>query len=138
VSASHWSDQYIGIPYTPRGCARDGTDCWGLVRLVYSEILKIDLPDFDISYVTEADNARIADLVAEQKRVGEWVAINPDGVHEFDLLIIRWRALETHVAIVYGRSLMLHAMSGHDSHKARIGEWRGRVACAYRHWTRAS
>ena len=41
-------NQYVGLPYKPRGIDRNGLDCWGLVRLVLDEQFNIKIPE--ISY----------------------------------------------------------------------------------------
>jgi len=42
---SHWTRNYVGLPYCPGGRDRGGIDCWGLVRLFYQEELDIPLPE---------------------------------------------------------------------------------------------
>jgi cell wall-associated NlpC family hydrolase len=37
--------KYLGIPYKNKGRDIIGLDCWGLVMMIYRDILKIDLPD---------------------------------------------------------------------------------------------
>lgn len=51
----HWAAGYIGIPYVRGGEARDGADCWGLVRLVLREQCGLDMPAISVG---EAVNAR--------------------------------------------------------------------------------
>ncbi len=42
-----WAGAYVGIPYVTGGRAREGCDCWGLVRLVYADVLRVALPEYD-------------------------------------------------------------------------------------------
>lgn len=92
---SHWSSFYIGRPW-----GRGGLTCWGLARQVYADELGIELPRFG------------AEL---------WREIEPAEAREFDLVLFRCRGLETHVGLVAGRGLMLHAAKGAGSRIERTG-----------------
>lgn len=54
-----WLAEYIGIPFIPNGRTRDGCDCYGLVRLVFSEQLNRQLPLLDNSYTTRDEEERL-------------------------------------------------------------------------------
>ncbi len=59
-------DNFIGLSYLDKGRDRNGLDCWGLVRLVYSELLNIELPCYSQSYSTASDARAIAELIAAE------------------------------------------------------------------------
>lgn len=40
----HWAAQYIGKPYEEGARGPDTFDCWGLLRAVYTDRYKIELP----------------------------------------------------------------------------------------------
>lgn len=39
--------RFVGLPYAPGGRGPEAFDCWGLARLVYSELLGLSLPALD-------------------------------------------------------------------------------------------
>lgn len=39
--------KYIGIPFVDKGCEIDGSDCYGIIRLIYKHELDIDIPVFN-------------------------------------------------------------------------------------------
>lgn len=41
-----WLNDYVGIPYQLNGRTRAGTDCWGLLVLVWREQRRQELPDW--------------------------------------------------------------------------------------------
>ena len=49
-----WANDYVGIPWRWRGRSRRfGVDCYGVVRLVYAEKCRINLPEHQ--YLSTAD-----------------------------------------------------------------------------------
>lgn len=42
----HWSAIYIGLKYEIGARGPDKVDCWGLLRLIYSDIYGIQLPEY--------------------------------------------------------------------------------------------
>jgi cell wall-associated NlpC family hydrolase len=59
---------YLLIPFVDRGRSRAGVDCWGLVWLVYREMLGIELPSYRSDYPDVDAHAWLAELVRDQKR----------------------------------------------------------------------
>jgi len=125
-------DNYVGIPYQAGGRDHGGIDCWGLVRLVYSERLGIDLPTYDGIFAGKEDAHSAGAVMATESRkwqqVQEW--------RPFDVLLLRvGAAIPTHVAVYLGNNLMLHALDGADSTIERTDsiKWRKRITGAYRH-----
>src|SRR5512134_1374594 len=58
-----WAGAYVGIPYLDHGAARSGCDCWGLVRLIYRERTRIELPSYAGDYAGEADSEGVGRCV---------------------------------------------------------------------------
>jgi cell wall-associated NlpC family hydrolase len=131
----HWSAGFIGIPWRERGRCRQGVDCWGLLRLVYSEVLCIELPSYAEGYITIAERAEIAALLAGNAVLPPWGAVPTGAIAPFDVLLFRRAGLESHVSVVVDVGLMLHIVPGTESFIERYdcGRWRPRLIGAFHH-----
>jgi cell wall-associated NlpC family hydrolase len=101
-----WTDDYIGIKYIKDGRSRSGTDCWGLVSMIYKECLNIELPDYsgilkDQSAASLREVTRIRKLEQEK-----WIRLAKPQL--FDLILIR--AGLFHVGVVASKKLMIHTI----------------------------
>lgn len=127
------------------GRSREGTDCWGLVCLVYAGELGLELPSYADRYTSAAELAEVNELIRQE---GKWpwapVALNewPDfqqrvrqDIKEFDLLVLRRGACEGHIGISIGNGFMLHVSEGLDScvESFMRGPWSHRLTGAYRY-----
>ncbi len=106
---------YIGLPYEDKGRIREGIDCWGLVRLIYQEQLKIELPSYSENYVSSVDRQSVNKLVEEASI--PWLEISKGKERQFDVLLIKHVGFSRHVGIVISpsRGLMIHIVSGETS-----------------------
>ena len=105
-----WQNKYIGIPYKEKGRDLTGIDCWGLLRLVYSEEFDIELPSF-VSEYTENDTLSIQELVAQCKEGWEVLDKPTPGC----LVLFRVLGTESHVGVAVSDTYFLHARQGQDS-----------------------
>lgn len=103
-------EKYIGIPYAEKGRDENGTDCWGLVRLVYKNELNIDLPSFTADYDT-TDGERLEELFAQYKEGWE----STDNPEVGDAVIFRIFGYESHIGICIGDNKFLHVREGRDA-----------------------
>ena len=103
------TNKYVGIPYKANGRDETGLDCWGLVRLVYSEEFNINLPSFSTDY-TISDNARIEELI-DQYREGWKEESTPE---EGSVVLFRILGTETHVGIAVSNTHFIHVREGSD------------------------
>ncbi len=129
------ANDYVGIPYAPRGRTRAGLDCWGLVRLVYREQFGIDLPAGDAGY-DPANGAHVARLFDGPAR-DEWHEV-PDPMPG-DVVLLRVLGYPSHIGIVLDAGRMLHARERHAVVIERLdaGAWKHRIVGFYRHAGRA-
>lgn len=129
--------QYIGIPFLDHGRDREGCDCWGLCKLVYKEVLGVDLPDLGDSYSEAYARGEVDTTVAAT--VGqEW---NEDVTTQpwkpLDVMIFTRAGVECHVGLYVRPGEMLHVIEGtaaayerYDTMKwkrrlSRVVRWRG-------------
>ena len=131
----HWSADYIGIEWRARGAGHDGVDCYGLVRLVYREILGVSIPAYDELYATAEELEEIAAIIAGARDLPRWSRVDAGQEKEFDVAIFRQAGVESHVGMVISRGMMLHASSGRESEIVRYseGKWFPRLVGFFRH-----
>lgn len=127
-----WWNKYIGIPFEEKGRTALGTDCWGLVKLVYKIEREIDLPGFEACYDHTNDAARI-EAQLEQEWSYNWQ--HPEEPQPFDIIILRRRGVPMHVGIVTRPGFMLHCERGMDTvHEQYTGmRWKGNIVGFARH-----
>jgi len=132
---SHWSQQFVGLPWRPGGRDKSGVDCYGLIALAYRHVARIELDPLNGLYATAEEREDIAAIVAGEAARGPWVII-PEGLErELDVLLFRCAGLQSHAGVAAGRGLMLHATAGQPSGivRYRDGKWRPRFCGAFRH-----
>lgn len=117
MRAPAWCQSYIGTPY-------ERADCWQLVRQVYHQELKIDLPAI---VAPDGDDARRQAIL--DNRGEEWTQIPAGSEEEFDVAELalpvreddRWRFMLLHLGIVVCRGLLLHTLPPNGAHVRRYG-----------------
>lgn len=134
----HWSTDFIGLPYVEFGRDRRGVDCWGLAKLVYAEILGIELPSY-IERYTSPEERRELDALIHSVADGETWA-RPVRATTFDIVVFRRGHMEAHVGIVVSPGLMLHTSAGDHSRLEHYGSgrWAHRLTGVYRYFEAAS
>ncbi len=131
TSPREWTRAYVGIPYADKGRDRDGVDCWGLVRLVYAELMGIELPSHADGYVTAAEAADVARAIRGNMR--PWSSVTRP--HALDVALMRIAGSEAHVGLVSAPGWMLHVHATIDVALERTDTlvWRRRIVGYYRH-----
>ena len=126
-----WPEAYVGLPYADKGRDRDGVDCWGLVRLVYAELMAIELPSHTQGYVSASELADVTRAIRGHMR--PWAPVARP--HPLDVVLLRLAGSPAHVGLIVGGGFMLHVHAGIDTALERIDTlvWRRRIVGYYRH-----
>lgn len=98
--------EFVGIPYVLGGRSRAGADCWGLVRLVYAELLGIELEDY--AYTSRRDAGVLIDTHRHA-----WLELTAP--LPFAVAVLRNGRAPMHCGVVVDAERMLHTTSGGES-----------------------
>ncbi len=100
-----WWARYIGVPFEDGGRGPASFDCWGLVRAVYAEILRVDLPSY--GEISARDLARVARAMRDEEDES-WVQVSDP--REFDVVKMRSGrgGAVVHVGVMVDSSRLLH------------------------------
>ncbi len=133
-------NDFIGVPYVDHGRSHDGVDCWGLVHLVYDELLGIRLPDYRAFYGSANDQAEVSALLgmaaAGQIAGASWRPVPRGDWKPLDVVLIRMGRYASHVGILAGGGLFLHCLKGRAAVLEAVDSfhWGSAIKGAYR-WT---
>jgi cell wall-associated NlpC family hydrolase len=108
-----WARGYAGIPYRDGGRDRTGCDCWGLIRLVYAEVLGAALPDY--TYATAEDRAEVLGLIdGDRRRL--WREVPQAEAVAGDVALLRYAdGTPGHMGVMVDAKTMLHVHRGIDA-----------------------
>jgi len=126
-------DRYVGLPFLDHGRSLVGLDCWGLVCLVYRELRGIELPSYAADYVSAADRAEIAALIAGE--LAPWQEVPAGEEMRFDGVLMREGKFPRHVGLVTQPGKLLHVDRGETSRiePYRFGFLSHRIVKFYRY-----
>jgi cell wall-associated NlpC family hydrolase len=129
-------NKYIGRPYLLHGRDMDvGVDCYGLVILVYKDILGVDLPDW------QADSDSIKGMVTALERelrgqIDREYAIEKETPDDMDIITVSRHGRPHHMG-VYVSGGVLHANQANEAvvfdpwdrftkqyNEVRVWQWR--------------
>jgi cell wall-associated NlpC family hydrolase len=123
--------EYVGIPFKKHGRDRDGLDCWGLFRMIYSEQLGITLPSYENEYNDPLNRVAVSNVVS--RKVHQWDRIKDEAIG--DGILLRIVGHPMHVGIVISEKYMIHCLPNIgvciEDYKSRI--WRKRIIGFYRY-----
>lgn len=128
-----WWNDYVGIPFKWHGYDRSGVSCWGLVRLVQSEVFGKRLPRHDEDETQVMGGTGCPDpYFREGRPIAASEARSGDIVHLWG--ITNGRRTPTHCGVITEPGYVLHAEDGVGSCISRMQDPRffRRVIGVYR------
>lgn len=130
-----WSRDYVGLPHQRAGRARAGVDCYGLLWLIYRDVLGIALASYAGETLDSCEKEEIAALITCGCAVSPWQQVAFGAERTFDMAIFRRGALQSHVGLVTAPGRVLHIVDGGESHVVSFasGPWQTRLCGIYRH-----
>lgn len=93
--------KFLGIPYKKRGRDYKGADCYGLVYLFYKDYLDIELPLFDLPYMSLKQQSN---CIEECK--GQFLQVTTP--KKYDIILIKRGNYRLHVGIYIDKHKILH------------------------------
>lgn len=150
-----WVDDYVGIPFADEGSSRDGSNCYGLVRLVLRERARIEPPVYGAISAKAVFAA--ARAFSRAKMLSPWQAVDVRGPDEpsdvflrqarpriagLDLVLMtrrsrtaRFAEVDGHIGIMATPQIMLHVEESCDAVAIPLHEpsVRERIIGIYRH-----
>lgn len=125
------TNKYIGIPYKNKGRNSTGSDCWGLVRLVYKSEYGIELLSFSNDYISSEEGEKVKEVVQKGKDLFE--AVEKDNPEYGDIIVFNMKGNPCHVGIYVGDQKVLHVLRGTECLVERLSSHRlkGRVEGYY-------
>ena len=97
-----WAEKYVGIIFVDHGRTVQGTDCWGLVRLVLKEQCGVDVPSYGEISATEL--LMVTKTISQEANREPWHTVKIPKA--FDVALMRGRPL--HVGIMISDKQILH------------------------------
>ena len=107
---------FIGIPYVDKGCSMVGADCYGLARMITSEIYNKKMPPLNHDYESAFDFDEMAQAVTRTKQ--EYFKL--DTAEEGCIVLLKVKGIECHIGTVISGNSFIHTLGGHDSCLERL------------------
>lgn len=130
-----WLNRYVGLPFASRGRTAEGVDCWGLVRLIYTQVLGIELPSY--GEISAHDLVRVSREISDGKDGEVWAEVGKDALKAFDVVVMRYHGTRRigHVGVAVDASTMIHVEEASAAVVVPLAHFtiRERIACFRRH-----
>lgn len=123
--------RYIGLPYKHQGRTCEGLDCWGLIKLVYKEMLNTELWDIGETY-PEDWSWEGKDLFMENYQK-QWERVQDPTA--FDVVLINSsKGIANHAGVMINDRTFIHCIKA-GVVVSRITDkiWKRRIAGYYRY-----
>ena len=123
---------FIGIPYLERGRCLQGCDCWGIVKIVYSFLWGIELPEYPYSL---SDSEKIK--TAMNRPDYSWIKTNSPDKKVIAVMATNFKRNNecNHVGLFISKREMIQSTINIGSHIVNIGSdmWMKRIRGYYRY-----
>jgi cell wall-associated NlpC family hydrolase len=124
----NWAYRYVGLEYEEGSWGPDKYDCWGLVALIYREILDLDIIGNMEEYHDKHDK-----LSRFSKYISSWEPVKEPEIGDGILFLIGGKV--PHCGVYVGDNKMLHSVDGLSSCIQDINhvKWKSRFEGYYRY-----
>lgn len=123
-------DDLVGIPFVPKGRTKNGSDCWGIFKMV-QERFGNNVPDVNVSsFATELINEEM------KKQLPLWKKV--DTLEPGDAITMRLDPklpdTEQHFAVYIGNGKMIHTLVKTGAIVVRVDHpyWKNKITGFYR------
>lgn len=114
---------FVGIPFVDGGRDRSGCDCWGLVRLVHSEVAGIELPSY--GEISARELLAVSRRMDAAVQADPWRDVSGEPRRVMDCVVMKSLSgaenRAWHCGIMMDEKRMLHTEKGADSHTVPLG-----------------
>jgi cell wall-associated NlpC family hydrolase len=102
-------DKYIGLPFVDGGRDLDGLDCWGLVSLIYKDVLDLEIPNYEISAL---DTDKVCEAMSWGRDNDGWMEVAKGEYRPGDLVALamhlKYPDMINHVGVYVGGGSFIH------------------------------
>lgn len=119
---------YVGLPYREGGRTMAGCDCYGLFRMLYMDLYKIDMPEHSDICSDRGVHSRM--ILKEQPN---WQEVFSPAAG--DCICFKIWGMVTHIGMMVDSTRFVHAWHGADSciESTKNIIWRHRIDGFFRH-----
>lgn len=106
-------NKYVGIPWVCGEASIEGADCWGIVTMVYSDVLGIDFGHYALSSIDSTSKVIRVFSKEMDKALAAGIWEKTDNPEELDVVMIYSKSSRRpdHVGIYIGDGMILHSMT---------------------------
>lgn len=109
----------VGVPYSEK-------NCWDLARAFYSQVLGIELKHYSV----DAPHDRTASQSLIYSNRGDFIQVTTPMFG--DIITLKVRGIESHIAVYLGGGRMLHTDKHRGSYIDRVDRWSKTIVGYYR------
>lgn len=122
---------YIGIPFKDRGRSIEACDCYGLVRLIYKDLLNIELFNGDSSaFETGKIHEEYLNEVSKN-----WNKV--EDIQKFDVVAMahdsNFPSIIQHFGVIISNTKMIHTLRGVGSHVVNLDDYKYCIKGVFRY-----